>query len=1020
MKLSVINGWLFLLYLLKTNPIIMHKKILLLLLLPLFSISQTQSIIQEQSSHYKSYNFASDASWDSLLMIENNTTTRTLRTSAAPTASCNLTKQVYGWHPYWSGSVYTSYDWSMISEFCYFDYSVSPTTGNNTNTSFVWSTSPAVTAALSHSVNVHFCATMFSGHSTFWASTTAQNNFITNAISLLNSRGGKGINIDFEGMGSSDRVPFKNFMINLCNQVHAANPNYKVTMALYAVDWSSTFDMPALNAVVDNFIIMGYDYYYSGSAQAGPEAPLYNFQTTYNYTLSKSITYYLNLGATKSKLLLGLPWYGREWETVGATAPSSTTGGFTSSRTYSYVRNNPSIYSATAKKWEANSFNSYYSFLSGGANRQCFIDDAYSMRRKFDMVNQRGLGGIGIWALGYDDGYTDYWQAIKDKFSTCATVPCTDSIYDMGGPTRNYYDNENYAYTISPTGASKVRLSFSQFDLLGSGDTLFLYDGTSITAPIIGAYTGTTSPGIINSTGASLTVRFKSNASVVRPGFKAIWNCISDITSPTTLVNPIAGWITQDFSSSYTDIDNSGGVGIEKSYYQPTYFNGTEWRANGLRGFFNDDFSTSAISSDWTNATGVWSNVTGALNQTDEANSNTNLYATVTQSLSNAYLYNFKGTISGTGTNRRGGIHIFSDSPSLTNRGNSYLIWMRPDNGTIELYETISNVLYVVKTVTYTVLPNTVYDYKISYDKTSGEVKLWINDVFVSSWIDASPLTSATGVSFRSGNSKFIVDDFKVFRSRGTTSTILVGSATTNDLLKENVSPTTPSGKINSITNDLANNISLINSTLLDIDWTKPIKSTLIKDGTASDIDTTYIATQLDLNYTVAKDTNSGVTNYFYAIGTTAGAKDITNWTSNGLLTNATQTGLSLVMSQKYYIMVKCINGAGLMSDSTVSDGVLNLGLIGLEENNILNSLNVFPNPTNNHATISIIGTSNENVSYQLLNEQGKLIEKKDLIISAGLNTLEIKPLELNLSKGVYFIKLTSAKGTISKKLIIN
>ena len=88
--------------------------------------------------------------------------------------------------------------------------------------------------------------------------------------------------------------------------------------------------------------------------------------------------------------------------------------------------------------------------------------------------------------------------------------------------------------------------------------------------------------------------------------------------------------------------------------------------------------------------------------------------------------------------------------------------------------------------------------------------------------------------------------------------------------------------------------------------------------------------------------------------------------------------------------------------------------------NNILNSLNVFPNPTNNHATISIIGTSNENVSYQLLNEQGKLIEKKDLIISAGLNTLEIKPLELNLSKGVYFIKLTSAKGTISKKLIIN
>ncbi|MBL2951458.1 hypothetical protein ELO23_30375, partial [Klebsiella pneumoniae] len=83
--------------------------------------------------------------------------------------------------------------------------------------------------------------------------------------------------------------------------------------------------------------IMGYDYYYSGSATAGPEAPLYNFQTSYNYTLAKSITYYVKQGATPSKLLLGLPYYGREWETAANTAPSSTTGGFTSSRTLSYV-----------------------------------------------------------------------------------------------------------------------------------------------------------------------------------------------------------------------------------------------------------------------------------------------------------------------------------------------------------------------------------------------------------------------------------------------------------------------------------------------------------------------------------------------------------------------------------------------------------------------------------------------------------------------------------------------------------
>lgn len=996
------------------------SKIFFLILLPLLGLTQNTSIIQEQSLHYNNFNFTNDSQWDSLSIIENNKSiSSVLRTSSVSTASCSLTKKVYGWHPYWVGSVYTNYDWAMLSEFVYFDYSVSPSTGNNTNGSFAWASSGAVTSALSHSVNVHFCATMFGSHSTFWASSTAQNTFITNAINLLNSRGGKGINIDFEGMGATDKIPFKNFMINLCNQVHAANPSYKVTMALYAVEWSSTFDIPALNAVVDNFVIMGYDYYYSGSAQAGPEAPLYNFQPSYNYTLSKSITYYLNLGATKSKLLLGLPWYGREWETVGSIAPSNTTGGFTASRTYAYIRNNPAIYSVPNKKWENNSFSPYYSFLSSGLNRQCFTDDSYSMRRKFDMVNQRGLGGIGIWALGYDDGYLDYWQAIKDKFSTCATVSCTDSIYDMGGPTRNHYDNESYVYTISPTGTSKVRLTFSQFDLQTGVDSLYLFDGTNTASPLLGSYTGTLSPGLINSTSPSITIKFKSNGTTNRPGFKAIWNCINDNTSPTTQVNTPSGWITQNFTTTYTDADNLGGVGIEKSFYQPTYFDGNDWRANGARGFFNDDFNTPIINPEWTPSIGTWSVNAGALTQTDESNGNTNLFASVTQSLSNRYLYNFKGNISGLGINRRAGIHIFSDAPNLTNRGNSYLIWLRPDQGNIELYEVISNTLNIVQTISYSITINSTYDYKITFDRISGELKLWINNVYVTSWIDSAPLSSGIGVSFRSGNCKFIVDDFKIFRSRAASNTILVGSSSANDLRNENISPTTSSGKISSITKDNSDNISLINSMLVDIDWTKPNKSLAINDGTLTDIDTTFNGTQLDLNYSAAKDTNSGVSNYYYAIGTTAGSKDILSWTANGLSSAATETGLSLLNGQKYYIMIKAINGAGLESDSVVSDGVLYLFPTNIKEENVLNQLSLFPNPTNNEITISILGNKNEKVEYKLIDSKGKLIEERFVEISSGINIFKINTNQLQLSSGVYFINLKTISKETTKKLIV-
>jgi spore germination protein YaaH len=494
------------------------------LLTALFGFAQTQhrSVMQEQSEFYRQFKFSKDQSWDSL----NNTTNSTQKLSSAQ--ACTLKKKVYGWHPYWNGSTYTAYDWTMLSDFCYFDYSVSPTTGQNTNASFAWSTSAAVTAAKANGAKIHICASLFASHATFWATPSAQTTFINNMVSLLNSRGGNGVNIDFEGMGSADKTPFKNFMVNLKNALVTANPNYELSVALYAVDWSTSFDIPNLNPVLDNFIIMGYDYYWSGSTTAGPEAPLYNFETGYNYTLTKSVTYYLKQGVTPSKLLLGLPYYGREWEAVSNVAPAATSGTFTTTRLYNYVKNTPSTYSAANKKWEGNCYNPYYSYLSSGNWRQCWIDDIYSMGRKFDMVNQRGIGGIGIWALGYDNGYNDYWQLIKDKFSTCEIKPCTDSLFDMGGPTRTYYDNEAYTFSISPNGINKVQLQFKNFATEQGWDSLFIYNGPTIASPLMGAYTGsTTIPGTVTSTGTSITLRFKSDGATVKNGWKLIYNCVT-------------------------------------------------------------------------------------------------------------------------------------------------------------------------------------------------------------------------------------------------------------------------------------------------------------------------------------------------------------------------------------------------------------------------------------------------------------------------------------------------------------
>ncbi len=526
----------------------MNKKITFttyILILAFNSFSQenlnTKSIMQEQSEKYSKYHFINDNQFDSLRASELNRTTTSLTTNAVTTSTCVLNKKVLGWHPYWVGTAYTNYQWNLLSDLVYFDYTVSSSTGNNTNTSFAWSTASVVTIAKNNGVKIHICATLFSGHSTFWASSSAQTTFINNIVSLLNTRGGNGVNIDFEGMGSTDNAPFVTFMTNLNTALNTANPNYQLSVCLYSVDWSNTFNIPALNTIVDFYTIMGYDYYYSGSAQAGPTSPLYNFQTSYNYTISKSATYYIKAGATPSKLLMGLPYYGREWEVTANTTPATTTGNFNSSRTLDYIISNPTTYSSTNKYWEANCYSPYYAYQNAGNWRQCFIDDVYSLGRKYDMVNQRGLGGIGIWALGYDNTTTAYWTLIQNKFSGCAQIICNDSIFDMGGPTRNYYDNEKYAYTLSAPTGSLVQLQFKSFGTEQGYDSLFIYNGTSTLSPLMGTYTGTNSPGTVTSTSQNLTLRFKSDGSTNTFGFRAIKSCITQ-TVATGLQSSISNY----------------------------------------------------------------------------------------------------------------------------------------------------------------------------------------------------------------------------------------------------------------------------------------------------------------------------------------------------------------------------------------------------------------------------------------------------------------------------------------------
>ncbi len=492
------------------------------------AFSQNISVHQQESEYYESFGERTDAFWDSLsgykpLNIQQEKT-------------CTLNKIVFGWHPYWVGSVYTNYHWDLLSHLCYFAYDVDPATGNATST-HSFSTAAVIDEALNNNVKVQLCVVLFSDHATFFASSTAQQNLIDNLISLVQSRGIDGVNIDFEAVPSSQKTNLTNFMIDLCTQMHAAVPGSEVSICLPAVNYNGTFDVAAMNSYIDQFCIMGYDYYYGGSGTAGPTSPTYSFTTTSStLNISYSITYYLSQGVTHSKLVCGLPYFSFDYPTSSGALYSSTTASG-SSRTFKAIHTNTDgYYSAANKSWCDYSYVPYYVY-NNGAWHQCHVDDDYSLGKKLDVVLKRNIGGIAIWALGYDDGYQQYWNRLQEKMTDCYYTPCQDTIFDMGGPSGKYFNNELYTYTLAPQNATSLTLNFTQFDVEANYDTLWIYDGPSTTSPLIGSYTGTNSPGTVVSTGGQLTLRFKSDVLTTNPGFYATLQCSIDNIPPTTTID---------------------------------------------------------------------------------------------------------------------------------------------------------------------------------------------------------------------------------------------------------------------------------------------------------------------------------------------------------------------------------------------------------------------------------------------------------------------------------------------------
>jgi len=148
--------------------------------------------------------------------------------------------------------------------------------------------------------------------------------------------------------------------------------------------------------------------------------------------------------------------------------------------------------------------------------------------RRGNIVNSTGnemlvtfkTNGGGV-RSGWQANYRTFDLPLCNGSTTFTTA--TGTFDDGSGNGTDYGPNSNCSWLIQPTGALSVDLTFNYFSTQATFDVVTVYDGSSNTDPVLGAFSGSTIPSQLNSTGASMLVEFSSNNAINDNGWEVTY-----------------------------------------------------------------------------------------------------------------------------------------------------------------------------------------------------------------------------------------------------------------------------------------------------------------------------------------------------------------------------------------------------------------------------------------------------------------------------------------------------------------
>ena len=366
---------------------------------------------------------------------------------AAVVSAGGLRREVFGFLPYWEVSASdTRLDWAKLSTVAYFGVGATATGGllktNADGSSTVgWSgwTSSKMTSII-NDAHAHHTRVVLTVQSFAWTSSqlatqktllgsaTARSNLARQIAAAVRARGADGANLDFEPIASGYADEFTALVRSVRAELDKVAKGYQLTFDATGYIGNYPIEDATAAGGADAVFVMGYDYRSSASSPVGSVAPIGGAL----YDVGDTVRAYTSR-IPASKVILGVPYYGRAWSTASNTLNAANTSGAKNgtSVTVLYetardltIQNGRHYDAVEGVAWTAykrDNCTTTYGCVSSW--RELYYDDATALKAKYDLVNSYGLRGAGIWALGYDGARPELYAAIEDKFITDSIPP---------------------------------------------------------------------------------------------------------------------------------------------------------------------------------------------------------------------------------------------------------------------------------------------------------------------------------------------------------------------------------------------------------------------------------------------------------------------------------------------------------------------------------------------------------------------------------------------------------------------